>query len=114
MSSVELMPMEIGLIGSKELDGELAANNGKLIVLFIANWCGYCRALRRELDAVSLDFQIVWVDISSEEDRAWDDYRIDVVPTALLFRGRKEIGRRAASFNGLRAGDLKELYESHA
>jgi thiol-disulfide isomerase/thioredoxin len=106
--------MDMTVISSDELDRTLEINSGKLMVLFIANWCGYCRALRRELDTVSLAFRIIGVDISSEEDRAWDDYRIDVVPTALLFMGREEIGRRAASFDGLRAAEISSLYESGA
>jgi hypothetical protein len=54
-------------------------------------------------------FKLCEVDISETEDKAWEDYNIDVVPTALLFRAGKEVARRACSFEGMRVKDLQAL-----
>jgi len=106
--------LQINIITGSELKPLLADNKGKLVVLFTANWCSYCKMLEQEMDCALLDFRVIGVDLTDEEDKAWDDYRIEVVPTALLFAGKTEVGRKAASRSGLRVGDIKSLYESHA
>jgi len=108
--------MKVDRIKTKDLSSTLsgAASDGKgFIAIFTAVWCGYCRTLERELDSAALEFKVVLVDVSNESDKGWDDYRIEVVPTALLFKGGQELGRKAAGSEGLRVKDLKALYESH-
>lgn len=78
-------------------------------ILFTASWCGYCAALKRELEAASADFGLYEMDISDEANPAWNEYEIQVVPTALFFKAGKELSRRAASFSGLRVRDIKAL-----
>lgn len=78
-------------------------------VVFTADWCGYCAALRREIDSVPSSFELFEFDISDEECPAWEDYEIKVVPTALYFKAGKEQSRKAASFTGLRVKDIEAL-----
>jgi len=78
-------------------------------LLFTAKWCGYCAALKRELEAAPDDFLLYEIDISDEASHAWDEYGIRVVPTAIFFKGGKELSRRAASSSGLRVKDIMSL-----
>ena len=78
-------------------------------MLFTASYCGYCAALKRELAAAPADFQLYEMDISDEANPAWDEYGIQVVPTALFFKGGKELSRKVASLSGLRIKDIRAL-----
>ncbi|MCX8181911.1 MAG: thioredoxin family protein [Candidatus Methanomethyliaceae archaeon] len=81
----------------------------KFIAVFTASWCGYCRNLIRELDQSSHSLRLILVDISNEN--CWDEFNVDIVPTAVLYKDGKEI-RRVSSLEGLRLRDLKELFLS--
>jgi hypothetical protein len=78
-------------------------------VVFTAGWCGYCAALKREINAADAAFELFEFDISDEECPAWEDYEIQVVPTALYFRRGREQSRKAASFAGLSLKGIKAL-----
>lgn len=55
---------------------------GRAAVMFAADWCGFCRRFYPHFKRL----QEGWVvDISDEDDPLWDDLRIDVVPTVILF-----------------------------
>ena len=81
-------------------------------VIFTAGWCGYCATLKEEINAADAAFELFEFDISDEECPAWEDYGIEVVPTALYFKGGKEQSRKAASFTGLRVKEIKALSSS--
>jgi len=106
--------MQARKINAKELERVLPNESGELVAVFVANWCGYCKSLMKELEATTVCFNLCEVDISETEDKAWEDYNIDVVPTALLFKAGKEVGRRACSFKGMGVKDLQELVAKHA
>ena len=93
------------------LGRRLAAGDGSgFVVLFVAGWCGFCRQLRAELDgAAGTGLPLVEVDISDEQDPAWDEWRVELVPTAVLFRDGREAGRRTPSLHGLPLGEVLEL-----
>jgi thioredoxin-like negative regulator of GroEL len=106
--------MQVGKINAKELKSMLANDSGELVAVFVADWCGYSKSLMRELEGTTVGFKLCEVDISETEDKAWEDYNIDVVPTALLFRAGKEVARRACSFEGMRVKDLQALAAKRA
>lgn len=87
----------------------LKDERGRFIAVFTASWCGYCRSLVRELNQSSHDLRLILVDISDEG--CWDDFGIEIVPTAVLYDDGKEI-RRLSSPEGLRLRDLKALFLS--
>ncbi len=103
--------MQRETIDGTELRRRLAAVDGAgFVALFVAGWCGFCRQLRAELDgAAGTGLPVVEVDLSDEEDPAWDGWRVELVPTAVLFRGGREAGRRTPSFRGLPVGEVLEL-----
>jgi len=81
-------------------------------LVFTAAWCGYCAALKREIETAYPAFELFEFDLSDEECPLWDEYGVQVVPTALYFRGGKELSRKAASLTGLRVKDVKALSSS--
>lgn len=82
------------------------------LLLFTAEWCGYCAALKREIDAATAPLDLFEFDISNEDCPEWEDYAIQVVPTAIYFKGGREKSRKAASFSGLRVRDIGALSSS--
>ncbi|MGC8935958.1 MAG: thioredoxin family protein [Candidatus Methanomethylicaceae archaeon] len=81
----------------------------EMVAVFTASWCGYCRMLLCELEQTKPDMPLTLVDISDEG--CWDEFGIEIVPTAILYKDGKEI-RRVCSPDGLRLRDLQELFLS--
>ena len=85
---------------------------GVTLVDFHANWCGPCRTLAPVLEQVAKEVTgkavIGKVDIDSEQKTA-TRFQITSVPTMILFKNGKEMGRLV----GLRtAADIKKLIQS--
>ncbi|MGQ9515621.1 MAG: thioredoxin family protein [Candidatus Methanomethylicaceae archaeon] len=81
----------------------------RFIAIFTASWCGYCKILMKELEYATPDIPLIVVDISDE--KYWDEFGIEIVPTAILYEGGTEV-RRISSSDGLRLKDLQELFLS--
>ena len=101
--------MNIRKISGQQLKGMLANKKGQFVAVFSASWCSFCRMLKRELEAATLDFMVVEVDISDEDDSSWDEFEVSTVPTAILFKDGREFARKSPSMDGLRLKDLREL-----
>ncbi len=85
---------------------------GVTLVDFHANWCGPCRTLAPVLEQVAKEIQgkaiIAKIDIDSEQKTA-TQFQITSVPTMILFKDGKEIGRLV----GLRTADaVKDFIQS--
>ena len=84
---------------------------GPVLALFHAVWCGYCQDFLphfRGRDAGSI--KKVEVDLSEEINPLWDTYRIDVVPTLILFEGGNVLGRANGILGeGLTEANLEDL-----
>jgi thioredoxin 1 len=94
----------------KEFDSEI--KKGVTLVDFTANWCGPCRTLAPVLEQVAKDISgkavIAKVDIDSEQKTA-THFQITSVPTMILFKNGKEIGRLV----GLRTADaIKDFIDT--
>ena len=98
-------------IDGTELKRRVAGGDGTgFVAVFVAGWCGYCRRLRAELDdAADAGLPVVEVDISDDDDPAWDEWRVELVPTAVRFRDGREAGRRTPTFRGLPIREVAEL-----
>lgn len=85
---------------------------GVTLVDFHANWCGPCRTLAPVLEQVAKDVQgkavIAKIDIDNEQSTA-AEFKITSVPTMILFKNGKEVGRLI----GLRTVDaVKDFIQS--
>ncbi|EKE08415.1 MAG: thioredoxin-related protein [uncultured bacterium] len=86
--------------------------SGLVLVDFHAHWCGPCRTLAPVLDQVAKELKgkavIGKVDIDSEQKTA-AHFQITSVPTMILFKNGKEVGRLV----GLRTAEaIKEFIRS--
>lgn len=86
----------------------------KIIALFFAQWCPYCRAFKSVFEniASSSDGDFAAVDISDEGNPMWEKYEISIVPTLIAFSQGETIGRRDGKAHvGLSQTDLRKLIE---
>lgn len=80
-----------------DFDGErLTRAPGTAAVVFVADWCGFCRRFlrQRQADAASLPVPFLVADVSDEESPLWDTFRVKIVPTIVLFRDGAPVWRR--------------------
>ncbi len=102
--------MTLPKMTSKDLEG-LIASGKRFVAIFSTSWCGFCRSLIKEVERKGAGLEVAVVDISDESDPAWEAYRIEMVPTAVLFNGGREVARKPPGWDGLAFSDLKALYE---
>jgi len=72
-------------------------NSGKpVLVDFWASWCGPCKMVAPELEAVALEYEgkaiVVKVNIDEQQQLA-SKYNVMSIPTLLLFKDGKEVER---------------------
>lgn len=70
-------------------------HEGTWVVAFLADWCPFCRRFLPDFSAMDGErgFRVAIGDVTSEESPLWDDFRIDVVPTVVVFRGERPVFR---------------------
>ncbi|MFH1470958.1 MAG: thioredoxin family protein [Candidatus Micrarchaeota archaeon] len=60
------------------------------MVLFYASWCPFCRSFCPKFEAkFDKSDKHIMVAIDEDSDGSWIDYKIDAVPTVLVFKGKK-------------------------
>ncbi|MDI9644983.1 MAG: thioredoxin family protein [Candidatus Verstraetearchaeota archaeon] len=101
--------MGLKIITARELK-EMISSGRELLAIFSTKWCGYCRSLYKEVEKKGSGLPIVVVDISDDGDTAWEEYRIEMVPTAILFKEGSEAARKEPGPDGISLSDLEEFY----
>jgi thiol-disulfide isomerase/thioredoxin len=87
---------------------------GRAVVLFTVDWCPHCRRFDPVFEAAAARhtaLPLVAADVSDDDaDPRWEQYRIEVVPTVLLFDGGLVADRLDGALGrGLSAGQLEEF-----
>jgi thioredoxin len=77
---------------SDNWDTEVVNSDKPVIVDFWAPWCGPCRALNPTIHALARDYKVCQVNIDNNPGLA-GRYRVNAVPTLLVFRGGQEVRR---------------------
>lgn len=82
-------------INKENFKTEIWDSKEPILVDFFATWCGPCNMLSPILENISntrADFNIAKVNIDELRDLAID-YEVEVVPTLLIFKNGKVVGR---------------------
>lgn len=106
-----------------EFEKDIQNSKQPMIVLFAADWCGYCTRflsvisgyepkpghLAGPYDLVSV------VNIDSGDGSLWDKYHVDLVPTLIVFSSGEQVFRRDGKvFVGLKQLDLEQAIDTVA
>jgi thioredoxin 1 len=104
----------IEVSSKRDLEGQLK-DNKRVLALFYASWCPYCRRFLPIFDrnVSSRDFNLVLrVRVDEYDNPLWDEFSLMVVPTVVLFEGGKVCRRLDGRFGyGLSEKQLKEWLE---
>jgi len=79
----------------EDLDRELN-KNGKVLALFYASWCPYCKSFVPFFDRKMVNFKggnVIHVLLDDYDNPLWDDFDIEAVPTIIFFEKGK-VSRR--------------------
>lgn len=97
--------MEIPSLTKSDFNVKVISSPKDVLVLFAADWCGPCRALRPILeefgDENKVKVDVFAVDVNKYQDLA-ARYTVKALPTVILFRAGEEIDR----FWGLKTKDF--------
>ena len=66
--------------------------NDLTLVDFYATWCGPCRMLSPVLEEVT-EIDVIKLDVDEERELSLQ-YKINVVPTLILLKDKKEVSRK--------------------
>ena len=76
---------------------------GRSVVVFCTDWCGYCHRFLPHFRRVPGG---IVVDISEEDEPAWDTYDLRVVPTVILFDGGKPVRSWAGALGATHVDEI--------
>ncbi len=79
-------------VDSKEDLDRLLLENERLLVLFYASWCPFCKRFVPTFDCKTADFnnaKVIHVLLDDYDNQLWDDYEVDAVPTVIYFEKEK-------------------------
>lgn len=90
---------------------EFIRKEDKAMVLFYADWCPYSQAFLRTVEKKKhhLKHEVHFVNLSDEDNKLWEAYGVEYVPTLVAFSKGSQVHRRdAVPHVGLNEKDLVE------
>ncbi|MBP1614610.1 MAG: thioredoxin [Bacteroidetes bacterium] len=91
----------------------LIKSKSPVLVDFFAEWCGPCKTMKPVLEEVKEQLgekaRIIKIDVDKFEELA-DKYRIQSVPTFILFKNGESLWRHSGIIQGK---ELKEVIEQY-
>ncbi|MGD0644804.1 MAG: thioredoxin family protein [Candidatus Bathyarchaeia archaeon] len=101
----------------EELDAELKRHE-KVLVLFYASWCPYCKSFVPVFDKKVVNFgfeSVLHVLLDDYDNPLWDDYSINAVPTVIFFEKgtvcRRLDGKFGVGLSGKQLGVWLEKFK---
>ena len=86
----------LNISGEKDFNDKIINASKPVFVDFWASWCGPCKMVAPELEAVALEYEgkaiVVKVNIDEQKQLA-STYNVMSIPTLLLFKDGKEVDR---------------------
>jgi thiol-disulfide isomerase/thioredoxin len=95
----------------QNIDGFLKSRD-KVIVLFYADWCPFCRAFFKMLGStkVKLSNELAFANISDESNPFWLTYKVERTPVLIAFSKGVAVARKDPMLNmTLSEQDLVDL-----
>jgi len=90
-STVASPPNVIAVTSTKDFDARVAAAKGKVLVDCFATWCGPCKALSPEIDAVAAKrpgLTVLRVDVDVQTELA-ERYKAEMIPLLVIIKDGK-------------------------
>ena len=96
---------------TKKLELERKIAKGRCHVLFYASWCPDCTRFMPTFDSLlpKAKAQLLKARIDEDENPMWDHFKIERVPTVVLFEDGKEKGRAEEKGGKIDAKELARL-----
>ena len=88
-------------VSSKDDLGDHLKKSKKVLALFYASWCPFCRRFLPAFDKnySRCDFKLVLrVNVDDDDNPLWEEYSIGAVPTVILFEEGKVCRRLEGRF----------------
>ncbi len=105
-------PLELTTVA--DFRREIERGNVPTVVMFTTSWCPFCRRFKSKFveAAVKVHVRSAMVYIDDWENPLWDEYRVDIVPTLVVFdRGKPVYRRDGVLGRGLGDHDLTSALE---
>ena len=87
-------------VNEANFEAEVLKSNEPVLVDFFATWCGPCKAMAPALDAVASEMsgklKVVKLDVD-QNPGITEKYRIQAMPTLIMFNGGKEVNRNVGA-----------------
>ena len=108
------MSEQLKYFGKMEKFNEIINGDQLTLVDFYATWCGPCKMMHPVLEQLKHDLgdniRILKLDVDKTEALAMQ-YRIQSVPTLMLFRGGENIWRQSGA---MRLDELKDVIKKYS
>ena len=86
----------LNIVDGKDFSERILKTDKPVLVDFWAPWCGPCKMVAPELEAVASEYEdkavVVKVNVDEQQELA-NQYNVMGIPTLLLFKNGKEVDR---------------------
>lgn len=98
-------------VGPEAFDGDRLDRDGLWAVAFLADWCPFCHEFAPRFESLgALGGDLLVADVTDLESPLWDRFRLDIVPTVVVFRDGAAVTRAdGVSMRGLGDDDLRAV-----
>jgi len=99
---------------ASDFEGQRLKNHATVPVLFIANWCFFCRSFHPQFEIAMKNKGIEWAvaDISDMDNPLWETFEISIVPSVIVFKNGELVSRKdGVPGRGLSTRTIDEVIE---